>query len=214
MKTNIAIVISPPISYLAKFWLSSYRGKCCHPNKLPNSLKCNISRKKWMIKFIFGMQTNIEFFYKLILSFWGCLTRNAQSTENEMFAFLCNISRKLWGMKFIFCLQINAKVFYKLTVSLWVWIARDPQKTQNKKSTLLHLECLMENLKDEVDFLPADKRQRFLQVDINLRVSLGMPKLPNTTSFLFLCNILRNKWVMKLIFCMHISKKAYYKLIL
>ena len=85
-----------------------------------------------------------------------------------------------------FCLQINAKIFYKL-------IARDPQKTQNKKSTLLHLEYLKENLKDEVDFLPADKRQWFLQVDINLRVSPGMPKLPKTTSFLFLCDILRNK---------------------
>ena len=37
--------------------------KCCWSVKLQDSLKCNISRKKWMTKFIFGMQTNIEVFY-------------------------------------------------------------------------------------------------------------------------------------------------------
>ena len=42
----------------------------------------------------------------------------------------------------------------------------------------------------------------------------GMPKLPKITSFVFLCNILKNKWVMKLIYCMGISMKVSYKLIL
>ena len=41
-----------------------------------------------------------------------------------------------------------------------------------------------------------------------------MPKLPKITSLLFLCNISRKKWVMKLIFCMQSSMEAYYKLIL
>ena len=36
-------------------------------------------------------------------------------------------------------------------------------------------------------------------------VWLGMPKLPKITSLLFLCNILRKKWVMKLIF-LHADK--------
>ena len=40
-----------------------------------------------------------------------------------------------------------------------------------------------------------------------------MPKLPKITSLLFLCNILRKNWVMKLIFCTQISMKACYKLI-
>ena len=62
------------------------------------------------MKFIFGMQINIEVFYRLILSFWVCVTRQAQSTQNK-FAYLRNISRKAWGMKLIFCLQINTKVF-------------------------------------------------------------------------------------------------------
>ena len=42
----------------------------------------------------------------------------------------------------------------------------------------------------------------------------GMPILPKITSLLFLCNILRKKWVMQLIFCMQISMKACFKLIL
>ena len=45
-------------------------------------------------------------------------------------------------------------------------------------------------MKDEVDFLPADKRQRFLQSDT---IILGMTILPKITSLLFLCNILRKK---------------------
>ena len=50
-----------------------------------DSLKCNISRKKWTMKFVFGMQINIEVFYKLILSLWVCIVRHAQSTQNKKF---------------------------------------------------------------------------------------------------------------------------------
>ena len=60
MKTNIVADVSLPIPYLAKFWCSNYGPKCCQLIKLEDSLKCDISRKKWMMKFIFGMQINIE----------------------------------------------------------------------------------------------------------------------------------------------------------
>ena len=86
MKNIIFIVISPQIPYLAKFWFLSYGPKCCWPIKLQDSLKCSISRKKWMMKFIFGMQINIEVVCKLILLFWVCVARHAQSTQNNMFA--------------------------------------------------------------------------------------------------------------------------------
>ena len=84
MEINIVVDISPPVSYLAKFWFSSYGPKCCQPIKLQDSLKCNISKKKWMMKFIFGMQINIEVFYKLILSVWVCIGRHAQSMQNKI----------------------------------------------------------------------------------------------------------------------------------
>ena len=115
MKTNIVIDTSPPIPCLAKFWFSSYEPKCYWPIKLQDSLKCRISIKKWMMKCVFGMQINIEVFFKLILSFWMCVAKHAQSTQNKKFA--------------------------------------------------VSLQHLKENVNDEVDFLPADKRQRFPQTD-------------------------------------------------
>ena len=67
-------------------------------------------------------------------------------------------------MKFIFGMQINTKAFHKLIVSLWLRVARHAQNTQNNEFTI-SLQYLGQNVKDEVDFLPADKRQRFLQSD-------------------------------------------------
>ena len=132
-KTNIVIDIWP--TYVAKFRVLSYGPKCCQPIKLQDSLKCNIVRKKWMMKFIFCMKLNIEDFCKVILSFWVSVTRHSQSTQNK-FAYLCNISIKTRGMKLIFCLQINTKVFYKMIVSLWVCVARHAQSTKNKQFTI------------------------------------------------------------------------------
>ena len=114
MKTNIVIDISPSIPYLAKFLFLSYGPKCCWPIKLQDSLKSNNSRKKWMMKFVFGMLINIEVFYKLVLSFWVCIAKHAQSTENKKFAYFSNIFREMWGMKLIVCLQINCESFLQV----------------------------------------------------------------------------------------------------
>ena len=108
------------------------------------------------------MQRNIEVSYRLILSFWVCIARHAQSTQNKKFAYLCNISRKAWRMKLFFCLQIKMKVFYKVIVPLVS--TRFSQSTQNNKFAI-SLKYLKENRKNEVDFLLADKNQKFLQID-------------------------------------------------
>ena len=84
----IVIDILPPIPYLAKFWFLSYGPKCCQSIKLQDSLKCNILRKKWMMKYIFDMRINIKVFYRLMLSFWVFVTRHAQSTQNKEFAYI------------------------------------------------------------------------------------------------------------------------------
>ena len=81
MKINIVIDISTPIPYLRKLWVISYGPKCSQPIKLKGSLKCNTLRKKWMMNFIFGMQISIEVFYKLILSFWLCITTNQKCPD-------------------------------------------------------------------------------------------------------------------------------------
>ena len=72
----------------------------------------------------------------------------------------------------IFSLQINTKVFYKVIVSYLLCIARHAQSTQNNKFTI-SLQYLMDNVKGEVDFLPADKHQRVLQSDTIILVGCG-----------------------------------------
>ena len=129
------------------------------------------------MKFLFDMQINIKVFFKFILSFWMCVARHAQSTLKKKFAYLYNISRKTWGTKLIFCLQVNSKVFYKLIVSVWVCTARHAQSTQ-KNRFALSLQYLKETVKNEVDFLPADKHQRFLQIDILDVCVLTCPNYP------------------------------------
>ena len=143
-----------PYTHLAKFWVSNFGPKCCQQIKLQDSLKCYIVRKRWITKFSFCMQINIEVFRKMILSFW--VSVNRQSTPNK-FAYL-------WGMKLIFCLQINPKVFYKMIVSFWVCVARQVQSTKNNQFTR-SLQYLKEYMKDEVDFLPTDKCWSFFQID-------------------------------------------------
>ena len=67
----IVINISPAIPYLEKFWFLSYKPKYYWPIKLEYSLKCSISRKRIM-KFILGMQMNMEVFYKVMSSRVEC----------------------------------------------------------------------------------------------------------------------------------------------
>ena len=61
-------------------------------------------------------------------------------------------------------MQINIEVFCKVIVSFWVCVARQAQSTKNNQFTI-SLQYLKENMKDEVDFLPADKCWRLFQID-------------------------------------------------
>ena len=102
-----------------------------------------------MMKCIFGIQINIEVFYKLKVLFRVCVGRHAQSAQNEKFQYLWNMSGKTWSIKLIFCLLINTEVSYKLIVSLWFYIAKLTQSTQNNKFAI-YVQYLKENMKDEV----------------------------------------------------------------
>ena len=112
------------------------------------------------------MQINTEVFYKLVLSFWVSVTRYAQSTPNK-FAFLYNISKKAWGWSsFSACRWTE-----NMIVSLWVFTGRHAQSIQNNSFTISLQQYVKENVKNEVNFLPADKHQSSLQVDFNTLVS-------------------------------------------
>ena len=75
------------------------------------------------------------------------------------------------GVKLIFCLKMNTNIFYKLIVSLWICVARHAQSTQNKLT--IYFQYLMENMKNELDFLHADECQRFPQTAIIILVVRG-----------------------------------------
>ena len=111
------------------------------------------------MKSIFGMQINIDIFGNLIVSFWLCVVKHAQSTQNKRFPYLCKISRKAWGMKLIFYLQINTKVS----------VSKYP-----KNKFAISLQYLKKEVIDEVDFLHADKHESLIQIET--MVLMGMAK--------------------------------------
>ena len=53
------------------------------------------------------------------------------------------------------------KVFYKLIVPLWVCIAWHVHRYLEQVYNIFAMKKVKENVKDEVDFLPADIRQMF-----------------------------------------------------
>ena len=117
-----------------------------------------------MIKFIFAMQVNLEVFYKLKLSFWVCVATHAQSAKKRSLDISAISPKSIGDDVFFFCLQINTIVFYNMIVSLRVCVVWHAQSTQNIKFAL-SLQYFKEKIKDGGDILPADKRQRFLQIN-------------------------------------------------
>ena len=117
-----------------------------------------------MIKFIFAMQVNMEVFYKLILSFWVCVATHAQSAKKRSLDISAISPKSIGDDVFFFSLQINTMVFYNMIVSLRVCVVWHAQSTQNIKFAL-SLQYFKEKIKDGGDILPADKRQRFLQIN-------------------------------------------------
>ena len=77
---------------------------------------------------------------------------------------ICNISREKRMMQFIFGMQMNIAELYKLILSFWLEYPVMPKIPKTRT-------YLQKNMGDEVDFLPADKRKKFLQVD---SISLGV----------------------------------------
>ena len=95
------------------------------------------------MKFIYCLQINIEVFYNLILSFWVFVASHAQSTQNNKFAISLQYLKEIreWWLR----------DFYQ-QISI--------ENSQNNK-----LAISLQYLKNEVDFLHADNRASFVQID-------------------------------------------------
>ena len=83
------------------------------------------------------------------------------------FLFLCNILREKWVMKLFFYMEIKMKLTYKLILWFFMKVAKYSQGPQNSKFAM-SLQYLEKEVKDKVDFLHADKYQKFLQGDTTI----------------------------------------------
>ena len=114
-----------------------------------------------MMNFIFCMQINNSLLQvdNIILS----LCNQACPKYPKYICISLQYLHKSMGNEVDFLPADTHKSFYKMIVSLWVCAVRHAQSTQNNRFTI-SLQYVKENMKD-VDFLPADKRWRFLQSD-------------------------------------------------
>ena len=165
MKKDIFIDITPP--YLAKFWVSSYGLKWCQPIKLQDSLRCNNLRKKWMMKFIFCMQTNIKVIYKIIVSLWVCVARHAQRTENNKFTRYSqylkeNVKDEVDFLSIDKCRRFLQSETIILHVCGQAW-----QNYQNNKFAI-SLRHVKKEMGDVVEFLQRDKHESLPQIDTKI----------------------------------------------
>ena len=116
------------------------------------------------MKFIFEIEINMEVFYMLMLSFWVCVTRHAQSTQNNQFAISLQYLKKDVSDELDFLHADKHKGLLQIDTMTLMEICRHYQKSQNNEFSM-HLQYFKKEFRDEVDFL--HKLQSFLQFDFN-----------------------------------------------
>ena len=117
-----------------------------------------------MMKFIFEIEINMEVFYMLMLSFWVCVTRHAQSTQNNQFAISLQYLKKDVSDELDFLHADKHKGLPQIDTMTLMEICRHYQKSQNNEFSM-SLQYFKKEVRDEVDFL--HKLQSFLQFDFN-----------------------------------------------
>ena len=99
------------------------------------------------MKFIFGIQINMEVFYKLILSFY----KHAQSTQNNKFAISLQYLKKDVSDEVDFLHADKHKGLLQIDTMILMEIVRHSQNSQNSKFSM-SLQYLKKKVRDEVDF--------------------------------------------------------------
>ena len=148
-------------SFFLKLWV-----KMLLANHFENFLKCNISRKTFLV---FCIKISIEVSLKQIPSFLVAIVTHAQNTQNNKpLQYFCNISRKKDGMKLIFCIQIN-KPFTWYYQYWWVW----PVTPKVLKITSLRNLCCISRKNWEIKLI-------FVQINIKVFKKLVLSYLMGT----------------------------------
>ena len=122
-----------------------------------------------------------------------------------------------------FCKTIIMKACFKLTYTMILMEMVKYSQSSQIASFAMPLQYLRKDVRDEVDFLHADKHQSFLQVDFNtlgikdfykvilslLMAWSSMFKVLKVTSLQYLYNIWEKKLGIEFIFCMQININFY-----
>ena len=90
-------------------------------------------------------------FYELILSFWVCVTKHAQSTQNNKFAISLQYLKKDVSDKNDFLYADKHKGLLQIDTMILMEIVRHSQNSQNSKFSM-SLQYLKKKVRDEVDF--------------------------------------------------------------
>ena len=125
----------------------------------------------------FYLLTNVEDFSNWSYHFrcvWPGMSKLPQMTS---LLFRYNMLRKTWVMQLSFYMQISMKACCKSTLRLFDGYGQASPKFR-KTTSLQCLNNIPKNVRDEVDFFHADKRQSFLTVDLN---TLGIKIFYNVT---------------------------------
>ena len=118
------------------------------------------------MKLIFCLQMNVKGFFKLLLSFYVCVTRHTQITQDSKFAVSLQYLKKELSDEVDFLHADKHESLLQIDSMILMGIVKHSQSSQNSKFAM-SLQYLKKEVKDEVDFLHADKHQSFLKVYFN-----------------------------------------------
>ena len=105
-------------------------------------------------------------FFKLLLSFYVCVARHPQITQNNKFAVSLQYLKKELSDEVDFLHADKHESLLQIDSMILMGMVKHSQSSQNSKFAM-SLQYLKKEVKDEVDFLHADKHQSFLKVSFN-----------------------------------------------
>ena len=130
------------------------------------------------MKQLFCLQINTKVFYKVLVSFWVCVSRCVQSIQNNKFAITLQYIKENRKNEAVFLFADKHQTSLQIDTII-LGTARHAKITQNNKFTI-SLQYLKKKMNDENDLLHAYRHESFLETDTMIFDGDGQafPKFP------------------------------------
>ena len=130
------------------------------------------------MKLLFCLQKNRKVFYRMLVSFWVCISRFTQRTQNSQLAISLQYLKENGKNEVGFLFADKHQRFLQIDTII-LGVARHAQITQNNKFSI-SLQYLQKKVSDEVDLLHLYEHGNFLQIDTIIFDGDGQafPKFP------------------------------------